>query len=65
MFFPNPISQFIPNINEVCLVHLFILVSFTIYEICDYSKVYDEYIKRNTLDDVDNKETSNLQEKDY
>lgn len=52
MFFPNPIPQFIPNVNEVCLLQLFILVSFTIYEINDYSKVYDEYSKESTLNTV-------------
>lgn len=35
-------SNLIPNVNEICAIELVILIAFTIYQIVDYSKVYDK-----------------------
>lgn len=40
--FSNPFPKLISNVNEICAIELILLISFTIYQIVDYSELYNE-----------------------
>lgn len=42
IIFSNPFPKLIPNVHEICAIELIILIAFTIYQIVDYSKVFNE-----------------------